>query len=158
MAVTPTLKPGDAVAVAFSGGLDSTALLLATARQAVALHLRVLALHVHHGLQPEADAWVAQASTTWSRAQLERAAEEICAEVTPVLCAHLETAGTVLHAASHRWRYARTEQGVDSPCLWSAAQGVGACGDFAMAFPQAASDVERAWLSGVAMAGRILGG
>lgn len=108
--------------------------------------------------RPTADAWVAQASATWSRAQLERAAEEICAEVTPVLCAHLETAGTVLHAASHRWRYARTEQGVDSPCLWSAAQGVGACGDFAMAFPQAASDVERAWLSGVAMAGRILGG
>ncbi len=61
MAVSPTPKPGDAVAVAFSGGLDSTALLLATARQAVALHLRVLALHVHHGLQPEADAWVAHA-------------------------------------------------------------------------------------------------
>lgn len=61
MAASPTPKPGDCVAVAFSGGLDSTALLLATARQAVALHLRVLALHVHHGLQPEADAWVAHA-------------------------------------------------------------------------------------------------
>jgi photolyase PhrII len=108
--------------------------------------------------RPTADAWVAQSSADWSRAQLERPPEEVCAEVAPLLRAQLEIAGTVLHAASHRWRYARTEQGVDSPCLWSAAQSVGACGDFAMAFPQAASDVERAWLSGVAMAGRILGG
>ncbi|MFG6466132.1 tRNA lysidine(34) synthetase TilS [Roseateles sp. BYS87W] len=44
-----------AVAVAFSGGLDSTALLHAVARAATA-H-RVVALHVHHGLMPAADSW-----------------------------------------------------------------------------------------------------
>jgi tRNA(Ile)-lysidine synthase len=48
------------VAVAASGGRDSTALLHCTARQARSLGLHVLALHVHHGLQPEADAWLAQ--------------------------------------------------------------------------------------------------
>lgn len=48
---------GDAVAVAFSGGLDSTALLHATARAADGV--RVIALHVHHGLQPQADDWAA---------------------------------------------------------------------------------------------------
>jgi tRNA(Ile)-lysidine synthase len=43
-------------AVAFSGGLDSTVLLHAAVRRAGAS--RVLALHVHHGLQPAADGWV----------------------------------------------------------------------------------------------------
>jgi tRNA(Ile)-lysidine synthase len=43
-------------AVAFSGGLDSTVLLHGAVRAVGAQ--RVLALHVHHGLQPQADAWV----------------------------------------------------------------------------------------------------
>jgi len=46
------------VAVAHSGGRDSTALLHATLRQAAALDLRVAALHVHHGLQAQADDWL----------------------------------------------------------------------------------------------------
>lgn len=45
------------VGVACSGGLDSIALLHATARAAASHGLEVLALHVHHGLLPEADAW-----------------------------------------------------------------------------------------------------
>ncbi|WP_457447335.1 tRNA lysidine(34) synthetase TilS [Roseateles sp. P5_E4] len=57
MADSATPRTGDAVAVAFSGGLDSTALLHATARAAQGS--RVVALHVHHGLQPQADDWVA---------------------------------------------------------------------------------------------------
>jgi tRNA(Ile)-lysidine synthase len=48
------------VAVAYSGGRDSTALLHVTCRMAHALGgLRVVALHVHHGLQPAADQWLA---------------------------------------------------------------------------------------------------
>ncbi len=50
---TPRIAETETVAVAFSGGLDSTALLHAATRSAA----RVLALHVHHGLQPQADAW-----------------------------------------------------------------------------------------------------
>jgi tRNA(Ile)-lysidine synthase len=49
------------VAVAYSGGRDSTALLHATARLAAAGEwgpdAQVLGLHVHHGLSPLADAW-----------------------------------------------------------------------------------------------------
>lgn len=45
------------VAVAASGGRDSTALLHATVRAAKPLGLQVVALHVHHGLNPQADAW-----------------------------------------------------------------------------------------------------
>jgi len=46
------------VAVAASGGRDSTALLHATSRAAATLGVEVHALHVHHGLQPEADDWL----------------------------------------------------------------------------------------------------
>lgn len=48
----------DGVGVAISGGRDSTALLHAIWQQAKVAGLRVVALHVHHGLQPEADMWV----------------------------------------------------------------------------------------------------
>lgn len=46
------------VAVATSGGRDSTALLHCTARLGRTLGLEVHALHVHHGLQPAADDWL----------------------------------------------------------------------------------------------------
>ena len=45
------------VAVAVSGGRDSTALLHCTLRAAAELSVEVHALHVHHGLSPHADAW-----------------------------------------------------------------------------------------------------
>lgn len=51
------------VAVAASGGRDSTALLHCTVRAAAPLGIRVFALHVHHGLLPQADAWLARVRT-----------------------------------------------------------------------------------------------
>lgn len=48
------------VAVAASGGLDSTALLHLTARVAARWGVQVHALHVQHGLHPDAEAWMAQ--------------------------------------------------------------------------------------------------
>jgi tRNA(Ile)-lysidine synthase len=45
------------VAVAASGGRDSTALLHCTQQAAAKLGLQVVALHVHHGLNQDADAW-----------------------------------------------------------------------------------------------------
>lgn len=59
------------VAVAASGGRDSTALLHATVRAAKPLALHVLALHVHHGLNPRADVWarhVQAQCARWRRA------------------------------------------------------------------------------------------
>jgi tRNA(Ile)-lysidine synthase len=48
------------IAVAVSGGRDSTALWHATVRAAAAAGgLQVIGLHVHHGLQPQADQWLA---------------------------------------------------------------------------------------------------
>ncbi|MFG6448242.1 tRNA lysidine(34) synthetase TilS [Roseateles sp. BYS180W] len=51
------------MAVACSGGPDSLALLHVTARMAAGLGLKVWALHVHHGLQAQADAWVEELQT-----------------------------------------------------------------------------------------------
>jgi tRNA(Ile)-lysidine synthase len=47
-----SFKPALPLAVAFSGGADSTALLLACVRQWPG---RVRAIHIHHGLQAAAD-------------------------------------------------------------------------------------------------------
>ncbi|ADI30011.1 tRNA lysidine(34) synthetase TilS [Methylotenera versatilis] len=51
------LKPNQHVLLALSGGLDSTVLLhlLAAAKQTIRFELH--AMHVHHGLSPNADAW-----------------------------------------------------------------------------------------------------
>ena len=58
------------VAVAWSGGRDSTALLHATLVEARERGVRVLALHVHHGLSPHANAWIAHCEAQcrrWAR-------------------------------------------------------------------------------------------
>jgi tRNA(Ile)-lysidine synthase len=55
--------PDDArIALAYSGGLDSTVLLDAAVR--VAGPARCIALHVHHGLSPNADQWLAHCEAT----------------------------------------------------------------------------------------------
>lgn len=46
----------------YSGGLDSTVLLHGLVREAAAFGLPVLAVHVHHGLSPNADAWAEHAA------------------------------------------------------------------------------------------------
>ncbi|MDO9073579.1 MAG: tRNA lysidine(34) synthetase TilS [Rubrivivax sp.] len=53
-------KPAPRVAVAASGGRDSTALLHCTLRTARPLGIEVVALHVHHGLVDDAGVWLAQ--------------------------------------------------------------------------------------------------
>lgn len=55
---TPRTADSRLVAVAYSGGRDSTALLHASAQQASGLGLSVIALHVHHGLSAYADDWL----------------------------------------------------------------------------------------------------
>lgn len=55
------------IAVAYSGGRDSTALLHATLVQAAAIGVDVVALHVHHGLSPNADRWLAHCEAQCQR-------------------------------------------------------------------------------------------
>lgn len=48
-----------AIAIAYSGGLDSTVLLHLAHAYAKTRHISVFAFHVHHGLSPHADTWQA---------------------------------------------------------------------------------------------------
>jgi tRNA(Ile)-lysidine synthase len=64
MAASPTPRNADllhSIAVAYSAGRDSTALLHATAHAAAEQGAQVAALHVHHGLSSYADEWLAHA-------------------------------------------------------------------------------------------------
>jgi tRNA(Ile)-lysidine synthase len=75
-------RPKPAVAVATSGGRDSTALLHVTAHQAQTLEVDVVALHVHHGLMPEADGWLEQVRRQARRLGVRFACERL--QATPV--------------------------------------------------------------------------
>jgi tRNA(Ile)-lysidine synthase len=90
--------PGqDRIAVAVSGGRDSTALLHAALRAALPMHIAVHALHVHHGLNAQADRWVAHV-----RAQCRRWR-------VPVQVTRLQTAPAAaesIEAWARRERYA----------------------------------------------------
>lgn len=72
------------IAVATSGGRDSTALLHATAVAARPLGLQVVALHIHHGLSEHADAWLAH---------LQAQVSEWAADGLPVSLVHERLAG-----------------------------------------------------------------
>lgn len=105
------------------------------------------------------EAWVVHSASTWSAEHLEEDASAIAARVADALRTQMQVTGAVLHAVSHRWRYARVQTGLDDACLFDAANGIGACGDWGAAGATRRShpSVERAWLSGVALAGRVLG-
>jgi tRNA(Ile)-lysidine synthase len=65
----PSVSPSPpCVAVAYSGGRDSTALLHATLAAAREHGLWVAALHVHHGLSPHADEWLRHCEAACRRA------------------------------------------------------------------------------------------
>jgi tRNA(Ile)-lysidine synthase len=89
--------PKRPVCVGFSGGLDSTVLLhlLATSSEADLCGLR--AIHVHHGLHADADAWAANALS-------------VCTALgVPLAVAHVEVVkddGTGLEAAARASRHA----------------------------------------------------
>lgn len=102
------------------------------------------------------EAWVVQASAEWSREHLEADASTVATQMGEALRDRLQIAGNVVHAVAHRWRYARVERGVSSSCLFSSEDAIGLAGDFAWGPTNAARDAEAAWLSGVALAGRVL--
>jgi tRNA(Ile)-lysidine synthase len=93
------VHPHGALVVALSGGLDSTVLLhaLAASPQARARGLR--AMHVHHGLHPDADRW--QAHCERSCAALDVPLASVGVNVEPV--------GEGLEAAARRARHAALE-------------------------------------------------
>ncbi|ASW00392.1 tRNA lysidine(34) synthetase TilS [Paraburkholderia aromaticivorans] len=89
-----TLAANARIAIAFSGGVDSSVLLDAAVRVAGAS--RCVALHVHHGLSAHADAWFAHCEAFARERGVEFAAERV--EVS-------RDAGVSVEAAAREARY-----------------------------------------------------
>jgi predicted NAD/FAD-dependent oxidoreductase len=98
------------------------------------------------------EAWVVQASPTWSAARLEASQEQISALLHAALA---DLTGSELPrpiaAVSHRWRYALSA-GTGDGALWNPGIAIGVCGDWLLG-PR----VECAWLSGRMLAECCIG-
>ncbi len=96
------------VAVAASGGRDSTALLHATVRAARGTALQVHALHVHHGLSAAADDWLEALRRQCKRWGVVLQSRHLQGRPTP---------GQSVEAWARRERYAAlTEMATESGC------------------------------------------
>jgi predicted NAD/FAD-dependent oxidoreductase len=107
-----------------------------------------LAWVARDGTRPgrETETWVAHASPGWSRANLERDREDVCAALVRMLGA---LAGSPLpaptYAAAHRWRYSQAETPLGAPCLHDPAAGLVVAGDWCLG-----ARAEHGWWSGQA--------
>jgi hypothetical protein len=98
---------------------------------------------------------VMHASAAWSRAHLERSPTEavdlLRADVRHQPGFPALERNPIRYAAAHRWLYALVEQAVETPCLWSPGDRLGAAGNWCRG-----GRVEAAYLSGLALAERVL--
>lgn len=114
---------------------------------------RIARDHTKPGRRPDFPAWSVQATPAWSAEHLELEPDD----VVPLLLEALREGvglepAQVVAANAHRWRYARVTEPVGESALLSADGTLGVCGDGLLG-----GGVEEALLSGMAMAGRVLG-
>ncbi len=99
------------------------------------------------------DCWVLHGSPEWSQQHLEQTREEV---LPALLDAFWQATGldAAPHAAAsaHRWRYALPVEPLDEHCLFDGELQLGACGDWC-----GGPRVEGAYLSGLALAEKVLG-
>lgn len=100
--------------------------------------------------------WVVQATPSWTQAHLDDDKAQVADQLTQALAAVLDlrTLPTQHLPQVHRWLYARRRPGLPpvAASLWSAATGLGVCGD-----GLTHSRVEQAYLSGLHLADALLG-
>ena len=99
------------------------------------------------------ECWVLHSTHEWSLLHSEEDEEEISAVLFQ---AFFEAIGSKsiqpIFAKAHRWRFALAANPLTVGCLWDVELQLGACGDWCHM-----SRIEGAFLSGLAMAGRVLG-
>jgi len=101
--------------------------------------------------------WVLHATPQWTIEHLEAPPETVIVELLRAFEGYLGVrVDTPVHAVAHRWRYAQVRTPRSEPCGWNAALRLGACGDAWYAHGDhgspAPDGIERAWLSGRALA------
>ena len=103
--------------------------------------------------RPRHECWVLHGTNEWSASHLEEDEREVSAVL---LQAFFEATGSKsiqpTFARAHRWRFALAENPLKVGCLWDEKLRLGVCGDWCHM-----SRIEGAFLSGVAMAGQVLG-
>ena len=102
------------------------------------------------------DRWVVLARPEWSEERLERAPAEVCPDIERAFADLGATLGVDLpapiHATAHRWRFALASREGGAGSMLDPASGIGMAGDW-----MRGTRVEDAYLSGIALAGRVLG-
>jgi len=97
--------------------------------------------------------WVIHAAPAWTRARIDEPRERIATELTQVFAGKvgMDSTGLVAQTA-HLWRYSLVDNPLDAGALWDPEHRLGVCGDWCQG-----ARIEGAFLSGQAVAGRILG-
>jgi hypothetical protein len=99
------------------------------------------------------ECWVLHADSAWSFDHFDLAPEEVVHRLTASFFSAVDSLPVEpVFAAAHRWRYAKAQNPLDDGCLWDRQAMIGLCGDWCCN-----SRIEGAFLSGAAMAGRVLG-
>ena len=103
--------------------------------------------------RPEGDAWVLHATPEWTTEHLESSPEDAASELVEALGKAAGTAPpAAVHQSAHRWMYSGAQPPREDGALFDAELNLGLAGDWLNG-----SKVQGAWLSGQALAERILG-
>ncbi len=99
--IAPLLPAHSSILIGLSGGVDSVVLLHLLHRLAPRFSWRLLALHVHHGISPNADAWADFCATLCARDAIPLHIEHV--DISPLREHGIEAAARKLrHAAFSR--------------------------------------------------------
>ncbi len=98
------------------------------------------------------EGWVLQASPAWTQEKLNLPPDEVA---SLMLAEFFQVTGTSpvrpAYLGSHRWLYASPATPLKAGCLWDAAAGLGACGDWCHS-----ARLEGAFLSGLELAEKVI--
>lgn len=99
------------------------------------------------------ETWILHASPEWSEKNLEQPAEQVEALLLTEFWRTVDTQpAAIQYSKAHRWRFALPTAPLESRYLFDTGLQIGACGDWC-----GGPRVEGAYLSGAAVAGRVLG-
>ncbi len=93
------VPPSAHLLIGYSGGLDSSVLLALLAQLSARLHFPLHAVHVHHGLSPNADAWAEFCRRSCARLGVPLAVERV--DVAPWRALGLEAAARAARYAAY---------------------------------------------------------